>query len=782
MADPIHEEALSVDPAPEHPIPQAAVSRRLGESSIQEQGVLFLGPGEESVQPLRAEAPAPEIQSLEQLGTEQSVLEGPTTGEPRAEQPAAEAEVPPLPTAGVAAVEGSISAVTSIMESSFEEPLAEKTLAETPTSKPGAHDENIDPDVTALIPARPEGAPTEQPAVEPSTTEQLMPEQPASSSRELTAEPVMQVEEELPAWLKEAAQLEESPTELPPLQEPVSPQEDSARAQPSVSAVGRLTTLTREQTPSSTAPHDEPSFDKKIAENPEELPETRSPPTETVPPPAAGTATAQIAEAPDRAMSQPSDLQGRIEQPETQQGVGEQTESPEPGDPTSPIAATTAATSSEAGVFPEWMKELVPPDNMPFPRAAQSLRTEPPQLREDEREELPDWLRESLSGAVTVGVPHATLGPLVKELTPRAERKGWMEESKDLGEHPIPGETLDELTETEGPLAGVRGILPLALGVKDPHTVVRPISKENDGARIFESVLTAAAEGAVGSTPAVEKAARPSWTRRWIYLAVILAALIPFFVPSDLAGLGLKVNNTTPTAKFYDEIQSLAPGSTVLLAFDYDTGQTVELNPAARVVVQDLARRKVNVVALSTLPTGVQIAQTILSEASRQNPGWTSGENYLNAGYLPGGEAGLRALSDHWLPASQEESFASLPLGRRVSSLKDLALAIEFAGSEESLRAWMEQVQPSRQVTFVAAVSAAVEPQARNYLAANQLAAFLRGLGGAAEYELFSNQTGLNVRTVDAQSFSHLVMFGIIVLGNLAFILGQFRKARPSDR
>ncbi len=60
---------------------------------------------------------------------------------------------------------------------------------------------------------------------------------------------------------------------------------------------------------------------------------------------------------------------------------------------------------------------------------------------------------------------------------------------------------------------------------------------------------------------------------------------------------------------------------------------------------------------------------------------------------------------------------------------------------------------------------------------ANQLAAFLRGLGGAAEYELFSNQTGLTVRTVDAQSFSQILIAAIIVLGNLAFLAGRLRKS-----
>jgi len=64
-----------------------------------------------------------------------------------------------------------------------------------------------------------------------------------------------------------------------------------------------------------------------------------------------------------------------------------------------------------------------------------------------------------------------------------------------------------------------------------------------------------------------------------------------------------------------------------------------------------------------------------------------------------------------------------------------------------------------------------LEPQARNYVNANQLQASLRGLTGAAELELLSNQTGQAVKTVDAFSVVSLALAGIIIVGNIIFIL-----------
>jgi hypothetical protein len=630
-------------------------------------------------------------------------------------------------------------------------------------------------------PSMVEAAVVEQASAESAIGEQPIPGEAASGGRDSTAEFMEPLEEELPDWLKEAAQLEEPPAEAAAPQGVASTHGASKGDQLSESSIEPLVVLSGEQRSSDAGALEESSIPTVVVENQEQVLKTSSVPLEPVPTPSEGMATAQTGDEPDHVTPQARPAESQTGQLDAEASKGQEAttagvQSAERGATPAPLEDGQPNTTSEAGIFPDWIRELVPPGNLPFPGTSQTVRTEPPQIRDDEREELPEWLRESAPGQGMKGEPPSEPDSGSRAATPRLEKTGWIEEAKNLGEHSIPREPLDEVTVTEGPLAGVRGILPLAIGVQEPHTVVVPSSRQTDGAHVFESVLVAAAESALGSAPAVQKGAPRSWSKWWIYPAVLLAALIPFFVPSNLAGLGLKVNNTTPTAKFYDVIQSLAPGSTVLLAFDYDTGQAVELDPAARVVVQDLARRQINVVALTTLPTGVQIAQRILNEAARENPGWSFGENYVNAGYLPGGEVGLRALADNWLPASQEEGLAPLSLGQRVKSLKDLALAIEFAGSDESLRAWMEQVQPSHQVTFVAAVSAAVESQARNYLAANQLAAFLRGLGGAAEYELFSNQTGLNVRTVDAQSFSHLIIFAIVVLANLVFFAGRLRR------
>jgi hypothetical protein len=250
--------------------------------------------------------------------------------------------------------------------------------------------------------------------------------------------------------------------------------------------------------------------------------------------------------------------------------------------------------------------------------------------------------------------------------------------------------------------------------------------------------------------------------RPWIYLLLLLAVLVPFFLPSDWASSSLKINRT-PTAEFYDTLQTLPANATVLLAFEYDPGVAGEMDLQAKAITRHLIQRQVKIVTLSTLDTGAPIARRILKDVTRNASHYVAGTNYAHLGYLAGHEAGLANLATTGLPAIA--NFANL------KTLRDLHLIVVLAGSDDTLKAWMEQVQPRAGVRIVAGVSAAVEPKARAYrdTPTRQLTALMSGLIGAAQYEVLSNpnETGRALISVNAQTAAQLVLVLIIVMGNL---------------
>jgi len=180
-----------------------------------------------------------------------------------------------------------------------------------------------------------------------------------------------------------------------------------------------------------------------------------------------------------------------------------------------------------------------------------------------------------------------------------------------------------------------------------------------------------------------------------------------------------------------------------------------------------------------------------LREQQERNGSWFGrwgtnyvyGTNYLNLGYWAGYEAGLSQLAAGGFQAtakdfSQNQALSTFTAFANVKTLRDIAVVIELAGSEDPLKMWMEQVQPSGSVKIIAGVSASVEPKARAYhdTPNNQLAAVVSGLIGAAQYEVLTSQTGLALTSLNAQSVAQLTLVLIVVLGNIVFWISHRQR------
>lgn len=434
-------------------------------------------------------------------------------------------------------------------------------------------------------------------------------------------------------------------------------------------------------------------------------------------------------------------------------------------------------SGADEGEMPEWVKDLTPGAAM---IGAGAMFLELPELDESERGELPDWLREPPApGEPPPGEEGAGAEALLEgtaetaESVPALELPSWFKSGAGDTAVRDPFETI----ETTGPLAGVSGILPLALAITEPHVLTTPMPTRSDGGRIFQTIL-AEPLAPTASAQAETKSASRVQPRHLVYLILLVAALFPMFLPLDQAGLGLDASKS-PSAGFYDQLQAVTANRAVLLVFDYTPGQAVELDPAARVIVNDLATRKANVIALSTNETGATIAQTVLSRVREAKPDFT----FVNVGYLFGKEAKVSDFARGWLPATQPlyggGTWGASPLARDTQGMNDLALTVLLTADSSDLRLWMEQAEPHVTSPIVAATSAQLEPQARNYVNANQLQGSLRGLTGAAELELLTNTTGQAVKTVDALSFVSLALAGIIILANL---VGLMRRGKPENK
>jgi hypothetical protein len=504
------------------------------------------------------------------------------------------------------------------------------------------------------------------------------------------------------------------------------------------------------------------------------------------------------------AMEQPSWL--KTETPTAEEPVALKRLQPTPLTPA--VAPTPAA---EEGI-PDWLRilrpepsvagepqagkiEKIPPTEPvrapqvtapPVPAAKE--RAVPTRAAEEpipfEDEEIPDWLRfaKPTEKVEPVAEAPSAPAPLVIEPVPPEEVPAWIAALKPSAvvESVMPVGAEGETVESSGPLAGLRGVLPLAAAAAEPHALTKSpiVGDRREGARLFESIL--ATPAAEVTAPAAPKK-RIVWTMcPLIYLLLALAVVIPFLIPFNLVGSTLRISSGTPAAEFYEMVEVLPANSTVVLSFDYDPSLSGEMDLQAKAIVRHLISRRVKIIALSTLETGPQIARRILDPAARAASNYVYGTDYVNLGYVAGHEAGLARLATSGFSTNDkdfvwQQPFGSFQIAQNVNVLRNIPLVVVFAGSEESLKMWLEQARTRTAVRMAAGVSAAVEPKARAYRDANQLAALVSGLMGAAQYEILSNQPGLAVISVNAQSAAQLILVFIVILGNIVFWISRAR-------
>lgn len=432
-------------------------------------------------------------------------------------------------------------------------------------------------------------------------------------------------------------------------------------------------------------------------------------------------------------LQQVQEPQARVEEPGT---VLAAKPIPEP-EPLEPVKAEE---------IPPWVSQLKPAQQTESPVAAQAEPTEIP-----DADEMSDWLR--------------TPAALVPETTS--------------------SEKPSSAIELEGPLASLRGVLPLAMAMTEAHTV-SPIApgERKDGAHLFDDILTA---------PTLQAAHPRRRTRRGvptmkalIYLLLALAVIVPFFVPVNMTGATLPISGTR-AAEFFDQVQALPSDATVLLAFDYDPSAAGEMDLVASAIVRHLVQRRIKILALSTLETGPLIAQRVLDSATAGASDYRYGAQYLNLGYLAGHESGLAQLATQGLPLGQTDFGQGQIIGRypivaNIKTMGSLALVVDLAGTEEPLKNWVEYFQPLVNGRLAVGGSAAVEPKARAYRDSRQLVALVSGAVGAAQYEILTSQPGTALTRLAAQSVAQLVLIGIVVLGNIVYWVGRLQpKEKQSN-
>lgn len=252
--------------------------------------------------------------------------------------------------------------------------------------------------------------------------------------------------------------------------------------------------------------------------------------------------------------------------------------------------------------------------------------------------------------------------------------------------------------------------------------------------------------------------------RRWIFLIVGLLVLLPLLFP-----LALPITVSPRVQGFYDAIEAVPDGSTVLMSCDWDPGGRPEMQPMTRTALRHLFSKNCKVVVTVLWNAGPGIVDENLRFVADEM-GKKYGVDYINLGYKAGNEA-VMVLMGQSIPNTfpqdiRGQNTLDYPIMKNVKNYGSFPLLVSISSGYPGTKEYVQQVQGRFHIKMISGVTAVSAPEYYPYLQSHQLLGLLGGMAGAAEYEKLRGEKGGATRGMVPQSFAHLFVALCILAGN----------------
>ncbi len=399
-------------------------------------------------------------------------------------------------------------------------------------------------------------------------------------------------------------------------------------------------------------------------------------------------------------------------------------------------------------------------------------------------DEVPEWLgQESAEGSPVEEAESLPTPPIeepIAEGEPSLEMASlptWLEAMRPVeAVAPAHAPTVQEKIERVGPLAGMQGVLPgeeTAVQYHKPPTYSGRL-RISETQRTHADVLQEAIQNLVQPKPiAAESRLVPQTvTRLLVTILILLVMLIPIL--GGTRASQLPAATPAHVSSLFTTLHSPAEApQRILLAVEYEAGLAGEMQIISTSVLEDLVKRNAQLAVLSTQPTGVALAESLLQSAG------VSEDAVARLGYLPGSELGLQSLTQDLRVALPSGNWDH-PLVREINSLDDFDAILVISSNADISRGWLEQVQPAitgKPMLMIASAQSA--PILQPYLQSRQLSGMIGGLIDGAAYDRLTGRTdGAARRAWDSYQFGLILVILLIILGGLFQSLARLLPRR----
>lgn len=265
--------------------------------------------------------------------------------------------------------------------------------------------------------------------------------------------------------------------------------------------------------------------------------------------------------------------------------------------------------------------------------------------------------------------------------------------------------------------------------------------------------------------------------RRYVFLVMGMAVVLPFLVPIDFSATPSEETLTFEKA-LDDAIKREGP---IFMELAYGNQTMSEMEPIALAVMHHLFSSKKEVVFFTLYETAAAFTRRYLAELEPLY-GLTYGRDYVFLGFASAFTTAMYNLGNSIEEVYHEDDRGTpiydLPLMKGIHSLKDGSALIDIA-SNSNPRFWVNFAVEPHGVRFLIATTAVDGPNYFPFLQTGQVKGLIAGGRAGAEYEGILKRRGIlkgmgdATRALGSQSLSLLVIIAFIVLGNIGFFASR---------
>lgn len=258
------------------------------------------------------------------------------------------------------------------------------------------------------------------------------------------------------------------------------------------------------------------------------------------------------------------------------------------------------------------------------------------------------------------------------------------------------------------------------------------------------------------------------------YIYLLLAGVVVWQL---LWPIRLPIVPSSASQGLYDAIRAAPDDKLIVISTDWDASTQAETGPQTEAVINACFQLKKRFVIMNMQPPmGVKLSNDIAAELAKLY-GARYGIEWANWGYKYGYGNVLMAMAKDIPKAIGDDYYGkpvtTLPLMKGVKDIKSVGLVIEITGLSAMTETWIGLIQGPYQIPFAAAYTAVMAPIYYPYLDSGQMKGLLVGAKGAAEMEALVNRPGSATKIMNVQSWAHVLIIALIVIGNIGYLLAR---------